>query len=94
MAVSVPADVEFEAQQAYDKLSGMSGTDFDQEFVNYMVQDHQKDIAEFTKEVDAKDGKVSNLATKQLPVLKKHLAIAQSLQNSKQSSMQPPQRVK
>jgi uncharacterized protein (DUF305 family) len=80
-------------QRSYDKLSGMTGTDFDKEFVNHMIQDHQKDIADFTKEADAKDGKVSDLAAKQLPTLKKHLAMAQALQNGKQSSMQTDHRM-
>jgi putative membrane protein len=93
MSVAMPPDVKPDAQQAYDKLSGLSGSDFDREFVNHMVQDHQKDIADFTKEAEAKDGKVSDLASKQLPTLKKHLAMAQALQSGKQSSMQAPQRI-
>lgn len=93
MSISVPSDIKPDAQQAYDKLSETSGADFDREFVNHMVMDHQKDIADFTKEADAKDGKVSDLAAKQLPTLKKHLALAQALQNGKQSSMQAPQRM-
>lgn len=95
MSVSMPSDVKPEAQHTYDKLAQMNGADFDQEFVSYMVQDHQKDVADFTKEANAKDGKVSSLAAKQLPALKKHLAMAQSLQSNKQSmqGVTPPQRV-
>lgn len=93
MSVSVPSDVKPDAQQAYDKLSGLSGSDFDREFVNHMVQDHQKDVADFTKEAEAKDGKVSDLAAKQLPTLKKHLAMAQALQSGKPTGMQAPQRI-
>lgn len=95
MSVTVPSDVKPDAQQAYDKLNQLSGADFDREFVNHMVEDHQKDIAAFQKEADAHDGKVSALAAKQLPVLKKHLSIAQSLQKqlTKSTAMQPPQRV-
>lgn len=74
-----------EAQQEYDKLQALSGSAFDREFVDYMVKDHQKDIAAFRKEAQAKDGPTSALAKKQLPVLEKHLKLAQSLQ-SKQGS--------
>lgn len=80
MSANLPSDVKPDAQQAYDKLSQLSGADFDREFVNHMVDDHQKDIADFTKEADAHDGKVSTLASKQLPVLKKHLRMAEALQ--------------
>jgi putative membrane protein len=96
MSVSVPSDVKPAAQQAYDKLAQMSGTEFDRAFVHHMVEDHQKDIAAFTKEAAAKDGKVSELAAKQLPTLKRHLVIAQSLQGPNTGSMQgmqPPQRI-
>jgi putative membrane protein len=94
MSVSMPSDVKPDAQQAYDKLAQTSGADFDHQFVGHMIEDHQKDIAAFTKQANAKDGKVSALAAKQLPTLKKHLALAQSLQgkNSMQD-MQMPQRV-
>jgi putative membrane protein len=80
LTLPAPSDIPPDAQQEYDKLSQMSGADFDRELVNHMVDDHQKDIADFTKEADAHDGKASQLAAKQLPVLKKHLRIAQSLQ--------------
>jgi putative membrane protein len=92
MSVSMPSDVKPDAQQAYDKLAQTNGAEFDRMFVSHMIEDHQKDIAAFTKEASAKDGKVSSLAAKQLPTLKKHLAIAQSLQGK--SSMQSmPQRM-
>ncbi|GAA0560604.1 DUF4142 domain-containing protein [Rhizomicrobium electricum] len=91
MSVSMPSDVKPDAQQAYDKLAQTSGAEFDRMFVSHMIEDHQKDIAAFTKEAGAKDGKVSSLAAKQLPTLKKHLAIAQSLQGK--NSMSMPQRM-
>lgn len=88
MSANTPSDVKPEAQQAYDKLAQLSGAEFDREFIHHMIEDHHKDIAAFTKEAAAKDGKVSALAAKQLPVLKRHLAIAQSLQGSRMGSMQ------
>jgi putative membrane protein len=96
MSLSLPGNAMPEAQSEADKLSKMSGAEFDREFVSYMVSDHQKDIEEFTKEAEANDGKVSALAKKQLPTLKKHLKLAQTLQSKTQSSMnaiQPPQRI-
>jgi putative membrane protein len=69
-----------EARTEADKLKTLKGADFDREFVNYMVDDHRKDIAKFEAEAARKDGAVSDLAAKQLPTLRKHLSIAASLQ--------------
>jgi putative membrane protein len=37
-------------QAEYDKLNGLSGPDFDKEYVAAMVEDHRKDLAEFRRE--------------------------------------------
>jgi putative membrane protein len=75
-----------EQQKNYDKLAKLKGAEFDKEFARMMVEDHQKDVAKFQKEADAKDGAVSDLAKQQLPVLQKHLQMAQSLQSKQQAS--------
>lgn len=93
MSVNMPSDVKPDAQQMYNKLSQTTGAEFDRMFISHMIEDHQKDIAAFTKEANAKDGKVSDLAKKQLPVLKSHLKIAQSLKgDGSMQGMQMPQR--
>ena len=57
-----------------------SGADFDKAFAKDQVEDHQKDIAEFEKEVSSgSDPDVKNFASKTLPTLKAHLADAQAL---------------
>jgi putative membrane protein len=48
-----------------------------------MVEDHQKDIAEFKKEAGSGQGPVPQLAAQTLPTLEKHLRIAQSLKTEK-----------
>jgi putative membrane protein len=68
-----PMDVATDERQ---KLMGLNGPAFDREFVRYMIKDHQEDIADFRKEAEARDGRVSAFARKTLPVLHKHLDIA------------------
>lgn len=71
------------APEAYDenrRLMHMRGRDFDREFVNYMVDDHHKDISDFRDEAREGHGPVSELARRQLPTLRKHLDMAMSLQ--------------
>ncbi len=79
MGYTPPDQPTSEAQQEYDKLKGMKGAEFDREFARYMVNDHKKDIAAFQKEAQANDGEASTLAKQQLPVLQKHLQVAESL---------------
>jgi len=72
-----PAD---EAKQEQQKLQGMQGPAFDREFVRYMVKDHKKDIAKFRREAHSDHGPAAKMAAQQLPVLEKHLRIAESLE--------------
>lgn len=80
LGVTPPTTMMPEAKTEYDKLSGMKGAAFDKEFVSFMVQDHQKDIADFQDQVKTGDKATAALAKKQLPVLEKHLKIAESLE--------------
>ena len=71
-----PMDV---AKNEREKVSGLHGRAFDREFVRYMVHDHQEDIADFRKQAEVREGRVSAFAEKTLPVLHKHLDIALKL---------------
>lgn len=66
-----------EAKEEREKLTHMRGDEFDREFARYMVEDHRKDIDKFRDEASERHGSVSQLAAKQLPVLEKHLSMAQ-----------------
>lgn len=64
-----------EQQQMKQKLEGLSGTQFDQFFVQHMVQDHEKTVPVFEKE--AKEGHnpaIKAYAEDLTPVLEQHLA--------------------
>lgn len=53
-----PTSFDEDAQKEYDKLSGLSGADFDKEYIDDMVSDHTKDLKLFTNEVnDTHDAK-------------------------------------
>jgi putative membrane protein len=83
MGVSPPSEMPPDAHSEMTKLQQLSGRDFDKEFVRVMVEDHQKDIAEFKKEAGSVHGPVQQLAAQTLPTLEKHLRIAQSLKAEK-----------
>jgi putative membrane protein len=70
-----------EHHAALKKLEGMSGTEFDREFVRMAVKDHEKDVKEFEKASQkAEDSDLKAFAQKTAPVLREHLQQAQSLQ--------------
>jgi putative membrane protein len=69
-----------EAQAEQRKLQRLRGAAFDTEFVDYMIQDHRKDISDFRKEASSSDpADIRALARQTIPALLKHLEIAQSL---------------
>ena len=46
----LPTDVDTDAKATYDKLAKLSGTDFDNAYIDAMVKDHDEDVKEFKKE--------------------------------------------
>lgn len=71
------------AQGMKDKLSKLSGADFDREYMSMMVKDHVKDVKEFEDaSTKAKDADLKAWAAKTLPTLREHLQMARDV-NSK-----------
>jgi putative membrane protein len=50
LGVRLPKAMNKEDQAEYDKLNGLSGSDFDMEYLSFMVKDHHKDLREFRNE--------------------------------------------
>jgi len=79
--LSVPAKMDDEHQKEFDKFKNYTGTNFDREYVKHMVDDHQKDVAEFTRaSKDAKNAAIKDFAAKTLPVIQGHLDKVKKLQ--------------
>jgi len=77
--VTLPTTLDKSTQKEYDKLSKLSGADFDREYMKHMVSDHKKDISEFKSESNkAKDADLKQFASSTLPTLQEHLTLAQS----------------
>ncbi len=74
-----PTEPNAEQKKMY-VLSKLSGAQFDKAFAKDMVSDHKKDIAKFEKEAK-KHGPVVQFAQQTLPVLQKHLKMAQDIEN-------------
>ena len=73
-------DLPDDAKALQTKLSSDSGKQLDKDYMDGMVEDHQKDVQEFTDQSQsAKDPDVKQWAAKTLPTLQKHLDKAQQL---------------
>jgi putative membrane protein len=78
--VTLPTTMDKSSQKEYDRLSKLSGAQFDQEYMKHMVSDHKKDVSEFKSEANKSkaDADVKQWAQKTLPTLQEHLTLAQS----------------
>jgi len=77
--VDLPTEPSGEHKSTMDKLTKLSGAEFDREYMEAMVDDHKEDIEKFQTEADkGKDPDLKKFASETLPVLKKHLELAQS----------------
>jgi len=83
LGVTPPSGVKPDAEQELTRLRTLSGAAFDREFVRYMVDDHEKDIAEFRQQASSGAGPTKDLAAQTLPTLEKHLQMAKSLETGK-----------
>ena len=73
-------DLPDDAKSLQQKLSSDTGKQLDKDYMDGMVEDHQKDVQEFTdKSQNAKDPDVKQWASKTLPTLQKHLEKAQQI---------------
>ena len=76
--VSNTLDVTHQAMR--DRLSGLSGADFDRAYMSEMVRDHTEDIALFERAAQtATDADIKAYAARSLPMLREHLALARQV---------------
>jgi putative membrane protein len=69
-----------DAQSLQTKLSSDTGTQLDKDYMDGMLEDHEKDVQEFTDQSQkAKDPDLKQWASKTLPILQKHLEKAQQI---------------
>jgi putative membrane protein len=77
-SITLPSDLDAKDKALRDRLSKLSGEQFDRQYMQHMVQDHRKDVAAFRTESKAgKDADVKAFAAKTLPTLEEHLKQAQ-----------------
>ena len=80
--LALPTELDAEHKAGLDHLSSLNGAEFDKAYMDHMVQDHEKDVAEFEKaSQNAMDGELKGWAGKTLPTLQEHLTLAKDTQS-------------
>lgn len=78
--IVLPKALNREDQETYDRLSKLSGADFDKAYAQQMVQDHENDIAAFKKEASTgQNADLKAFAANTLPSLRSHLQAANAM---------------
>jgi len=82
-SVKLPDEPSKKHQSAMKKLEGLSGAEFDRQYMAQMVKDHQETLKEARKAAkDAKDPQVKAAAQKMAKDVEQHLDKAKSLHAS------------
>ncbi len=85
--IELPKDLSSSQKSTLDKLSKLSGAEFDKEYMSNMVKDHETDVKEFQTQANkGNDPDVKAFAAKTLPTLQKHLQMARDVNNRVSSS--------
>ncbi len=78
--MQVPNALDAKHQARVDKLSKLSGPEFDKAYLKDQLKDHQQDVKEFKMESqNGTDPAIKDYAAKTLPVLQEHLDTVKKL---------------
>ena len=78
--LALPTELAGEPESALEHLGTLSGAEFDKAYMQHMIPDHEKTIADFDRaSTSATDADVKAWAGKTLPVLQQHLQQAKDV---------------
>lgn len=78
--IELPSEMNEHDQDVYNRLSQLSGAEFDKAYARDMVSDHKQDIAAFKTESDSgKDQAIKDFAFRTLPTLEEHMKLAREM---------------
>ena len=77
LRVTIPAEPSAEAQAHHAALARLAGDEFDAAFIEMMVASHTEAIEKYGAQTHANPHRaLSDFASKSLPILREHLAVA------------------
>jgi putative membrane protein len=78
--IALPTDLAAKDQATYDRLSKLSGADFDRAYAQDMVKDHQQDLRDFQREANhGNDDVIKAFAAQTVPMIQQHLDQAKEM---------------
>ena len=78
--ITLPTDLAAKDQATYDRLSKLSGADFDRAYAQDMVKDHQQDLQAFQREANrGNDAAIRGFASQTVPMIQQHLEQAKEM---------------
>ncbi len=78
--ISLPTDIGARNQSARERLSQLSGAQFDRQYMQQMVEDHTRGLALYqTQAEQGEDADLKAFAAQTVPVLQEHLQLARSM---------------
>ena len=81
--ITLPTDLDPKDEAEYERLSKLSGPEFDKAYAKLMLKDHEHDIAEFRREsTSGRKPEVKQFAAETLPVLESHLREARQMEQA------------
>jgi putative membrane protein len=88
--VVLPSSTTTEQQNMVTQLSGLSGEQFDRQYMQTMMQEHQKDIAKVQQLMaSTQDPAMEDLARRMLPFLENHVRIAEHIAGELRLPVEP-----
>lgn len=85
--MTMPTEMNEKQRKTMEKLNGLSGAQFDREYMRQMVKDHEATVKLFEREADrGTDADLKAFAAKTLPNLREHLQMARSISGNTQNT--------
>jgi putative membrane protein len=77
--ITLPTDLDAQHKATVDRLSKLSGAEFDKAYMKEVLSGHKHDVSVFKKEsTAAKDADVKSFASRTLPTLQDHRKLAEN----------------
>jgi putative membrane protein len=90
--LNLPSEPSAKQKAKKERLSRLSGEEFDKAYMSDMLKDHKTDIAAFQQESDSgKDSDVKEFATQALPTLGEHIKQAESVTGKIEQASKTPE---
>ena len=80
--ITLPSQPDTRHREAAERLMTMRGDDFDRQYLQIMLDDHQQTVAKLEQRAsDAQDPEIPRFASQTLPTLREHLEMVRGLVN-------------